>query len=211
MRILFCKVSGMKYYKGACDADQPYNGGSYVAEHGYGHEEYNFLPIEMEGEDVLQCRGFFEPKTTRGARNTVHIERIDGCEAYKNEPMVEDVLVVWCATREEGDATVVGWYEHASVYRDLQEWTMIYSDGSEEGRFFNVSAKASDCVLLPRGERNRYVWSAPAARYTRTYGFGQAMVWYPTEPEAQPYLEKLLENIATYRGENWLHKSVADE
>ena len=40
-RILFCKISSMKYYKGHCDEDVPVNGGKYVAEHGYGHEEYN--------------------------------------------------------------------------------------------------------------------------------------------------------------------------
>ena len=47
MRILFCKISSMKYYKGHCDEDVPVNGGKYVAEHGYGHEEYNFTPISI--------------------------------------------------------------------------------------------------------------------------------------------------------------------
>ena len=35
MRILFCKVSGMKYYKGACEQDIPYNGGKFVEENGF--------------------------------------------------------------------------------------------------------------------------------------------------------------------------------
>ena len=42
-RIVFCKISSMKYYKGASRSDVPYNGGSFVKENGYGYEEYNFL------------------------------------------------------------------------------------------------------------------------------------------------------------------------
>lgn len=30
MRILFCKIAHMKYYKGICGNDKPYNGGDYV-------------------------------------------------------------------------------------------------------------------------------------------------------------------------------------
>ena len=120
MRILFCKISSMKYYKGHCDEDVPVNGGKYVAEHGYGHEEYNFTPILVQGESETECLGFVEPKSNSGTRNTFHLEKIDGCANLKNEPFVEDVLVIWCATRLQGDVTVVGWYKHATVWRDLQ-------------------------------------------------------------------------------------------
>ena len=108
MRILFCKVSGMKYYKGACEQDVPYNGGKFVEENGFGHEEFNFLPIELDGTEQAMCLGFVEPKSNKGTRNTLHIENIEGCSACKQEPCVEDVLIVWCATRMEGDTTVVG-------------------------------------------------------------------------------------------------------
>jgi len=203
MRILFCKISSMKYYKGHCDEDVPVNGGKYVAEHGYGHEEYNFTPILVQGESETECLGFVEPKSNSGTRNTFHLEKIDGCANLKNEPFVEDVLVIWCATRLQGDVTVVGWYKHATVWRDLQSWTLEWNDGEEE-RFQNVRAKAADCTLLPVGERNRHIWSIPTAKRTKAYGFGQSMVWYPTEPKAQPFVSRLVENIDNYCGENWL-------
>ena len=97
MRILFCKISSMKYYKGTCKQDEPQFGGRFVEENGYGHEEFNFLPIEMEGVSEPECVGFVEPKSNRGVRNTLHIEKIEGCEALKKEPCVDDVLVIWCA------------------------------------------------------------------------------------------------------------------
>ena len=100
---------------------------------------------------------------------------------------------------------MVGWYKHATVWRELQGWTLVLEDGEEEERGFNVMAKASDCTLLPEGERNRAKWSIPSARYTRSYGFGQSMVWYPTEEEAKPYLTRLIESINSYHDENWLY------
>ena len=206
MRILFCKISSMKYYKGACALDVPMYGGKFVEENGYGHEEFNFRPIDMEGEAEQECVGFVEPKSNRGTRNTLHIEKIEVGEAMRREPLVDDVLVIWCAKRDYGDITVVGWYKHATVWRDLQGWTIMFEDGTEEDRYYNVRAKASDCTLLPSGEHNRAIWSIPSAKRTGVYGFGQSMVWYPTEPEAENYLTRLLKNIESYRDENWLNK-----
>ena len=123
----------------------------------------------------------------------------------KKEPCVDNVLVVWCAKRDRGDVTVIGWYKHATVWRDVQDWTVIFADNTEEKRGYNVRAKASDCTLLPSGERNRAMWAIPSAKYTKLYGFGQSMVWYPTEPEAEQYLYRLIENIESYQGANWLN------
>ena len=212
MKVLFCKVSGMKYYKGACEQDIPYNGGKFVEENGFGHEEFNFLPIDLEGAENEMCLGYVEPKSNRGTRNTIHIEKIDGCHTCKKEDAANDVLVIWCATMENllknkrGGITVVGWYKHATVFREPQNWTMIRNDGSEDERFYNVLASADDCTLLPEGERNRFDWYVPNARYTRSFGFGQSMLWYPTEETAKDYLGNLLRNIDKYDGENWLNR-----
>ena len=105
----------------------------------------------------------------------------------------------------------MGWYKHATVWRDLQGFIVEFEDGTEEDRGFNVRAKASDCVLLPEGERNRAKWSIPSARYTRAYGFGQSMVWYPVEEEAKPYLARLIDNINSYHEENWLRRFPPEE
>ncbi len=206
MRILFCKVSSMKYYKGASELDKPQFGGKFVEENGYGHEEFNFYPVCMDGNEYEECIGFVEPKSNRGTRNTLHIENIDGCAALKHEPFVDDVLVVWCAKRDQRSITVVGWYKHARVWRDLQDWTVTFSDNPQEERCYNVRAKASDCTLLPDGDRGQFIWSIPSAKYTRAYGFGQSMVWYPTEPEAEVFLSRLIKNIENYRDENWIDK-----
>lgn len=203
MKILFCKISWMKYYQGAGPDDQPQNGGAFVDENGYGHEELNFLPIEFDGESEPLCLGFVETKRNPAAQrsNALHLEKIDGCELLKKEPYIDDVLVVWCATQQKNEAKVVGWYHHATVCRHYQSWYLELEDGSEEERFYNIIAKASDCWLLPTAERNRFTWNAPTARKLG-YGFGQALVWYATEPQAEGYIERLLKNIAEYEATN---------
>lgn len=206
MRVLFCKISNMKYYKGVCDNDKPEYGGSYVKENGYGHEEYNFQSFEKNGPGEAECLGFVEPKSNRGKRNTLHIENIEGCSAMKEEECVEDVLVIWCAKQLEGHIAVVGWYKHACVWRNLQDWTYIHPDGEKEYREFNVRAKAEDCVLIPHNRRRNNKWEIKPASYTKAYGFGQSMVWYPTQPEAKVFLNKLIENIENYTGDNHLNE-----
>ena len=206
MRILFCKISSMKYYKGACDNDVPLYGGKFVEENGYGHEEFNFRPVEIEGESEPECMGFVEPKSNKGRRNSFHIEKIEGCEGMSKESFIDDVLVVWCAKRDRGDITVVGWYKNATVYRDLQDWVVTLGNGDEENRGYNIRAKADDCILLPDTQRNRHIWSIPSAKYTKAFGFGQSMVWYPNEPESKVFVERLIDNINNYDGENWINK-----
>ena len=199
MRILFCKVSCMKYYKGASDKDIPYNGGSYVAEHGRGHEEYNFEPVDFD-DGKTYCLGFVETKSTSKSKlNELHIEKISGCELLKKDEFVEGVLVVWCATTDLNETSVVGWYKNATVFRnyEVQEFENGYI------QHFNVIAEKNNCVLLPEEQRHRHIWDAPVAK-KRTYGFGQSLIWYAREENAQNYISKLVKNINGYSGNNWV-------
>ena len=51
------------------------------------------------------------PRSLHFSHRGCAAKKIDGCANLKNEPFVEDVLVIWCATRLQGDVTVVGWYK----------------------------------------------------------------------------------------------------
>lgn len=176
------------------------NGGEYVKEHGYGHEEFNFMPVMLDDEYEPICLGFVEPKSNSGKRNSLHIEKIEGCNNLKHEPVAKDVLIIWCATRQQKDVTVVGWYRHAIIWRELQS---LLIDNREQT--FNIKAKASDCMLLPEGERNVWIWKVPSGR-SNPYGFGQSLVWYAREEGAQDFLQRLVNNIDNYDGENWLNR-----
>ena len=70
MRILFCKISAMKFYKGVIPGkDEAFNGGSFVKEHGEGNEQYNFAPVISE-DGQAYCLGFVETKSSsKGKHN----------------------------------------------------------------------------------------------------------------------------------------------
>jgi len=140
MKILLCNVCWMKRYAGVSKDDIPRHGGDYVRQHGYGHEAINF----MSHAGFLY--GFVQLRT-----GTININRIDPNAGDK----VDNVLVVWRARSNEG-AVVVGWYKHATVYRELQEpvsgRSFTYKGRTIQPRWV-VRAKASDCFLVPPHQR----------------------------------------------------------
>ena len=203
MRILFCNIARMKYYKGIVPGvDVAKFGGAYVEETGDAGEQYNFAPLKMDTGE--RCFGMVETKSTSGVKsNQLHIERLEGVSRSADE--VDGVLVVWCATHHHNEAVVVGWYRNATVLRNYDELRLDYEDGSYETQIYNIEADAKDCVLLPEEERNRHCWWVPRKRVTRSFGFGQANVWFAEEESAEDYIHALVNQINGYQGENWLH------
>jgi len=193
----------MKYYDGVTDEDRPYNGGSYVKENGYGHEQYNFSPVLLDGYDQPVCLGFVETKTTSGdVRNELHVEKIRDCVQATNDDQASGVLVVWCATTDTNQTSVVGWFGNATVYRNCEEAEI---EEREEVQSYNVLALASDCVLLPQKFRHKHEWEVPVAKKDK-FGFGQSLVWYASEEKSSYYVSKLFQTIESYEGDNWLDR-----
>lgn len=212
MRILFCNIAWMKYYKGVWDGDIPHNGGGYVKRTQMAGEEYNFLPVLNEADGREFCYGSVETKHTRADRsNELHIEKLEGCEAMEKAESVDEVLVIFCARpergREKNYTRVVGWYQHATVYREYQLETLLF-DADEEEIGYNIFADKKDVVLLPEGIRSRRTqWFVPRAN-EQGYGFGQANVWFPVNlpPAGKAYVDSLVKRIMAYTGDNWIDR-----
>ena len=92
------------------------------------------------------CLGFVETKSTnKETRNQLRIEKIYDCEGMNEETSVDDVLVVCCALYPdaiEKETYVVGWYKHATVYRNCKVMRFL-SDTEEEyyDQAYNAIAK----------------------------------------------------------------------
>ena len=203
--IIFVKTSSMWYYKGP-EGMPAENGGSYVKEHGIGHECHNFSTvIDQDGRE--QCLGF---AMLTGGGNTapqLKIENIVGCEAFKKAEAVDNVIVVWCAKAERSNnIRVVGFYKNATVYRYSQ-----YADfDNGERQWFNFVADKKDCVLLPYQERFATdKWFVPTSgKNRRDFGFGRSSIWYggskTIDKDEIAYVENMIKNIESYNGENWI-------
>lgn len=168
MRILFCNIAWMNYYKGIIQGkDEPQNGGSYVKENLDAHEKYNF----------------------------------DAVSLAKESGYPDDV---------EKETYVVGWYKHATVYRNCE--VMRFPSEDEEGYYdqaYNAIARKEDCVLLPRASRRKAnIWKVPRKSKGVAYGFGQSNVWFAQGREENKlldqFLNRIVKQIEEYSGKNWL-------
>lgn len=209
MRILFCNIAYMKYYKGIIkNVDEPRFGGEYVLRTGDAFEKYNFTPYNSQNGET--CYGFFETKSTNGKdSNQLHIEKIEGIS--NNDELAENVLVVWCAKYHDNRTVVVGWYKNATVYRYYDRFDVSLQNNASYTHTFNIVADTEDCVLLSEGERNVHIWQVPRKNMTRSYGFGQANVWFASEESAANYKQKIENQIENFEGENWLRKNPNTE
>ena len=222
MRIVFCNIAWMKYYRGILGngEDEPVSGGTYVRRTKDAQEKYNFTGTKLKKGDIVNkagdyCIGYMDVKAPGNSKNQLYIGKIPGCELLENENAVEDVLVVFCATHPVHKfTTVVGWYQHAKVFKDYQAMYLKSSfDGEEYEQLFNAVAKVEDCVLLPLSERSRKaVWGVPRQQAGASYGFTRSGIWYPQNKEDNInlaiFLNRMVKQIQGYEDENWMDKII---
>lgn len=170
-KTIFCNIGWMKYYQGITAEDDIKGGGSFSAKHNYGHEIFNFLPVNG------QMYGYVQPGG-EGTERNIDIKKRLGAS---NRDSVDDVLSVWVAKNPDKDGTwVIGWYENSTVYRRYQQAppnsNRIF-DGINLG--YRVTAKVEHCVCLPVEER-----TLKFPRDNKVKGYmGQANIWYADSQE----------------------------
>lgn len=210
--IIFVRISSMRYYKGTAN-DTPENGGSFVTETGEAHECYNFDAVEFD-DGSCKCFGFGMITGRTGSIPQIRIENIACCDAFKHEEKVDGVTVVWCAKAYNSQSIrVVGFYKNATVYRYGQ--LLEFTDGYVQE--FNFVANKEDCVLIPyQGRFSTAKWYVPTSgKNSVNFGFGRSSIWYggshTDDMDEIRFVEKMIENIDNYDGENWIDKgSEAD-
>lgn len=200
MRILFCKVANMKNYQGVDINDKPQGGGAYVDNTDDALEKYNFKErISVDGKK--ECYGYFETKHVGGSniyvddetgRRQLHIEKINGCENFKYADHVDDVLVIFCTTIKGLGVRVVGWYRHATVYRDCQK-----ENFGDETQYYFAKTESDNATLVPYQERGLLKWEVPSAtkKDGPGFGFGQSLHWYATGKRDDDELNERIEEF----------------
>jgi hypothetical protein len=175
--ILF-RIAWMTRYQGLVSGDTPAGGGAYVAEHGFGHEIFNFQPFQGRMD------GYGPP----GGK--INLTRLG---AGPEDKSVSGVLAVWVATSPTGGAFIVGWYKHATVFRDWQgppAGSARTHAGTDCGYY--VTAKKKDAVLLTADER---VFPVPQLKKG---GFGIRNIMYASDPQLHgQFREHVLRYVAS--------------
>lgn len=188
-RVIFFNGGWMSFYDGI-GGDEIVHGGTYIIEHGFGGEVYNFRNCHGKNYGYVMTKS-----------GTLNLCRIDaGVEA--NDSILEDVTCVFVARHPLGGRRIVGWYRNAAVYSHYQDyhgndreimtnqedWD---SDYNQVGYF--AVARHEDVVLLAEDER----LAAPPVPNGKD-GFGQSNVWYADTPPGIEFKRIILKFISEY-------------
>lgn len=177
-KVVFCEIAWMKYYAGVFEDDKPMNGGKYIEENEDGGEVFNFTPYNHK------CYGY-----VMHYGDELHIERYD--KILKSFDEVRDMTVVWVAS-DGKSSKIVGWYEHATMFRFWQSYyDSMYS--GDRWNNYNFVADEKDCYLIDEKDRTFSVPRAPIAGKGR--GMGQSQVWYADSTYAQ---EEFIPQVLAY-------------
>ncbi len=183
-RILFANIGWMISYNGQNTSDLISGGGSYSDADK--HEAFNFQ--DLNGK----CYGYFQP-----AGDCIDLHRIDSLLPLE-EKCLDDVIVVWFATNPVfGGSWIVGWYKHATVFRECQK-----SKASQRNEYgYYVMADLCECTLLPVDER---VMQIP--RQIKNYP-GRSNIWYADAKEIEPFKAEIIDYINAYKTKREKHHS----
>ncbi|MTK13188.1 MAG: DUF3883 domain-containing protein [Clostridiaceae bacterium] len=175
-KIIFLNIGWMESYQGNIEGvDTIVGGGSYVQENKFGHEVYNFLPHDGF------VYGFVQPP------NSTRIN-IDKLGAKKDSNSIDDVLVVWVATRPKGGSVIVGWYKNATLFREYQYSNDLNRNYKDEKIGYNVKAKEENVTLLPIDERVIHI--------KRGKGWmGKSNIWYAAQESNEDFKKEVFEYV----------------
>lgn len=190
-RVLFVRVGYMRYYNGHQIGDErPIGGGSHN-EKGIGGELRNFKALN----GVIY--GYAQPYVKRNIpadEAKFNLARIDPNVAAVE--FLEDVLVIFVATKPNDGQVIIGWYQRAKVFRDAQP---ADSRMSRDGDSYNMQTGRNDAVLLPENKRTFRIPRGPDC-------MGIANVFYRYDQRGIirniEWVKNALEFVDNYAGSN---------
>ncbi len=188
-KLIFFNGGWMSFYDGI-DTDGIVNGGSYITEHGFGGEVYNFRNSNGVNYGYVMTR-----------TGTIDLKRINLGHAVDRD-VIENVICVFVATFPKGGRRIVGWYQNADIYSQYQYYLeddrpIIISQedwdtASDQVGYFAL-AQNKDVVLLTEDER----MCAPEVPSGKG-GFGQSNVWYADSDIGIEFREEVSKFISLY-------------
>ena len=192
--LLVFRIGRMKKYAGFDPSRDPITrGGTWVANHGWGGEMWNFLPRDG------RCYGYAMSKSFAG----LDLDRIKPLQRGKWEKNQElsGVDIVFIARDEREGQVVVGWYEDATIFhRKYRSRPNPTGTKPRKNIEYLCQTDMESAFLVPEGARTEKVAYAPADGY----GPGQSNIWYADKNNAasQRLVDRLRRYIRTAKAES---------
>jgi len=167
--LMFVRTAYMSEYKGITKNDKPYNGSSYLEDSQLVNEANNFKSYQN------LCYGFFM------IQGDLNLKRLGGS---KDDDYVDDILVIIVASSPQKGSLIIGWYDHARVYKKTQQLPKTLK--KDRRKLFNMRAEAKDCFLVPERERIKLFPDDFPAKMRRNFN------WYAEDKEDKKIVERAI-------------------
>lgn len=165
--LMFVRTAYMSQYKGITNNDKPYNGSSYLKDSQLVNEANNFRAYHNI------CYGYFM------IQGKLNLKRLGGSI---DDEYADDILVIIAASSPEKASVIIGWYDHARVYKKPQKLPNKLQKNRK--KLFNMKADAKDCFLVPERERIKLFPEDFPAKMRRNFN------WYAEEKEDKRIVER---------------------
>lgn len=187
--IFFAHITWMKRYDGI----EPFkkNGMSWIKEHNDAGEKFNFRECHGYNYGFVQCKN--------SKINLETIAKTYGCkiESLEGNKYIQNMLVVFFATEENGGSKIVGFYKNATVFEKPQINEILNSQ-----YYFRCNSK--NAFLIPEGERNFII---PKSENGVNY-YGQDLRWYAEKQTQLPFLIKVVNYIKKIQTDEIIQEPV---
>lgn len=182
-RVVFINLTEMREYNGY--EHNLRGGGSFIEQHGYGYEIFNFQ------NDHGKCYGYAPPY------GKVNLSRISQAVNHDTQgDYIDDVFVVFTCSRESIGRLVCGWYQHARIYanpaKDERDSRRFEINGTQICASYNIICNADDATLIDYDDR---IKELPHSKRNHGIGHGQNSVWYVDEPSRRALKDDILDYV----------------
>ena len=178
--IFFANLTWMERYDGLESFER--SGMSWVRTHKDAGEKFNFKDVDG------RCYGFVESKNKK-----INITRISdhyGCkiEGPDDNRYINNVLIVFFSNKQDGKSKIVGFYENATVYENVQTNALTNSQ-------YYFTCYSKDALLIPEEDRK-----FPINKHKDGINnYGQSTKWYADEIEHVPFINEVVALFNSYK------------
>ena len=171
--LMFVRTTYMREYKGITPSDRPYIDSNLFDRSQLANEAYNFAAYQNK------CYGFF------GIQGNLNLRRLGG---KSSDDYVDDILVIIIASSPEKESVIIGWYDHARVFKEPQELPEELQQ-NDDRKLFNMQAAAKDCFLVPERDRIKLFPNNFTTKMRSNFN------WYAEEDEDQQIINRAVNFI----------------
>lgn len=180
MSTILCRICWMEKYNGLGDLQCVHMNWN----ENYGGEMWNFSPCQ---DGIVRGYVMLKAKDKYGNYpGTININKLG---ASKNDKFIDDINIIFFAMSPKDKTNyIVGWYEHAKVYRNWRQFPVENSIPWEE-RSYSFEADNRNAYLISEGKRKIRIISAKTKGANMRGGAfpGQSDVFFGTSNEVYTY------------------------